>query len=408
MRRAKEKKTMTLRMLAGAALLALGVALAPARAADPIVIGDINTYSGQAAFTGPYRNGAHLALDEINAAGGVLGRPLALVSRDDNGKPEEAVRAAAELVESEKVVALSGTFLSNIGLAVSDFAKQNKILFLASEALSDALTWQRGNRYTFRVRSSTYMQSAMLVEQVAALPARRWAILAPNFEFGHSAVDTFKKLLAAKRPDVEWVAEQYPALGKLDAGPTVDALAAAKPDALFNATFGGDLVRFVRAADDRNFLRGLTVASVLTGQPDFLDPLKDEAPVGWIVTGYPWDQIDTSEHKKFLAAYQAAYHDYPRAGSLSGYTTIKALAAAITKAQSTDTEKLIVALEGLTVESPLGPIVFRAGDHQSTMGMYVGKIALKDDKGTMTDFFYADGAKYLPSEAEARRLRPAE
>jgi branched-chain amino acid transport system substrate-binding protein len=405
---AVREQSMAIKLVAAAAALLLTTMLAAAQAAEPIKIGDINTYSGQAAFTGPYRNGAHLALDEINRASGVLGRPLELVSRDDNGKPEDAVRAATVLVDSEKVVALSGTFLSNIGLAVSDVAKQNKILFLAAEALSDALTWQRGNRYTFRVRSSTYMQSAMLVEQVAKLPANRWSILAPNFEFGHSAADTFKTLLSERRPDIEWVAEQYPALGKIDAGPTIEALAAAKPDALFNATFGGDLVRFVREAGDRKFLAGLTVASVLTGQPDFLDPLKDEAPVGWIVTGYPWDQIATPEHKAFLAAYQAKYNDYPRAGSLSGYTTMQALAAAIAKAQSTDTEKLIAALEGLGVESPLGPIVFRAIDHQSTMGMYVGKIALKDGKGTMSDFFYADGGKYLPSDEEVRRRRPAQ
>src|SRR5262249_14391075 len=156
---------------------------------------------------------------------------------------------------------------SNIGLGVSDFAKQNKIPFLAAEALADALIWERGNRYTFRVRSGTYMQSAMLVEQVAKLPAKRWAILAPNFEFGHSAATAFKTLLSQRRPDIEWVGEQFPALGNLDAGSTVQALAAAKPEALFNATFGSDLVRFVRAANDRDFLKDLTVASVLTGQP---------------------------------------------------------------------------------------------------------------------------------------------
>jgi branched-chain amino acid transport system substrate-binding protein len=390
-----------------AVLLMLAAWRAPACGAEAIKIGDINTYSGQAAFTGPYRKGAHLALEEINGSGGVLGRPLALVSRDDNGKPEDAVRAASELVESENVAALTGTLLSNVGLAVSDFANQHKVLFLAAEALSDALTWQRGNRYTFRVRSSTYMQSAMLVEQVAKLPARRWAVLAPNFEFGHSAVDTFKRLLSQRRPDVEWVAEQYPALGKLDAGPTVEALAQAKPDALFNATFGTDLVRFVREANDRDFLKRLTVASVLTGQPDFLDPLKDEAPVGWIVTGYPWNHIDAPEHQRFLAAYEARFHDYPRAGSLSGYTTMKALATAIAKANSTDTDRMIAALEGLQVESPLGSITIRAIDHQSTMGMYVGRIALEDGKGTMRDFFYADGAKFLPGDEEVRRLRPA-
>jgi len=377
-------------------------------AADAVRVGDINSYSGQPNFTLPYRNGAQLAVEEINAKGGVLGRPFELLSRDDNGKPDEALRAANELVHNEKVAVLTGTFFSNVGLAVSDFAKQNKIVFVAPEALSDALTWQRGNRYTFRVRSSTYMQAAMLVEQAVKLPAKRWAIVAPNYEFGHSVADTFKTLLSEKRPDVQWVAEQYPTLGKIDAGAVVQVLSSANPEALFNATFGPDLVRFVRDANDRGFLKGKTVMSVLTGQPEFLDPLKDEAPVGWIVTGYPWSEIQTPEHKAFVAAYEKKFKDYPRAGSLSGYTTMKALAAAIAKAGSTDSEKLIAALADLKVDSPVGPIVFRAIDHQSTMGMYVGKIGLKGGKGTMVDWVYADGAKYLPSDAEVRKLRPAD
>jgi branched-chain amino acid transport system substrate-binding protein len=399
---------MTIMRTAAAIALATIAQLQPAAAADPIRVGDINSYSGQPNFTLPYRNGAQLAVEEINAAGGVLGRPFELLSRDDNGKPDEALRAANELVHNEKVAVLTGTFFSNVGLAVSDFAKQNKIVFVAPEALSDALTWQRGNRYTFRVRSSTYMQAAMLVEQAVKLKAKRWAIVAPNYEFGHSVADTFKKLLSERRPDVEWVAEQYPTLGKIDAGAVVQVLAAAKPEALFNATFGPDLVRFVRDANDRGFLKDKTVLSVLTGQPEFLDPLKDEAPVGWIVTGYPWSEIATPAHKTFVAAYEKKFKDYPRAGSLSGYTTMKALAAAIAKAGSTDSDKLIAALADLKVESPVGPIVFRAIDHQSTMGMYVGKIGLKGGKGTMVDWVYADGAKYLPSDAEVRKLRPAD
>jgi branched-chain amino acid transport system substrate-binding protein len=282
------------------------------------------------------------------------------------------------------------------------------VLFIAPEALSDALTWQRGNRYTFRVRSSTYMQAAMLAEQAAKLPAKRWAIVAPNYEFGHSVAESFKKLLKKRRPDVEFVAEQYPPLFKIDAGAVVQVLDAAKPEAVFNATFGPDLVRFVREGNDRDFFKGRTVASVMTGQPEFLDALKDEAPVGWIVTGYPWEKIHTPEHTAFLDAYQKQFHDHPRAGSLSGYTTMKVLAAAIAKAGSIDTEKMVDALKDLKVSSPVGPIVVRAIDHQSTMGMYVGRITLENGKGTMKDFFYADGANYLPSDEEVRRLRPAD
>ena len=110
--------------LAAVGLFASVLAAPPVKADDgPIKIGEINSYTAIAAFTVPYRNGWTLAVEEINAAGGVLGRKLEVVSRDDGAKPEDAVRAAGELVSNEKVALLAGTFLSNIGLAVADYAK---------------------------------------------------------------------------------------------------------------------------------------------------------------------------------------------------------------------------------------------------------------------------------------------
>ena len=147
-----------------------------------IKIGEINSYSLLPAFTEPYRKGWQLALDEINAAGGINGKKLVVISKDDAGKPADAQTAANELVSNENVAMLAGTFLSNIGLAVSDFAKQKKVFFLAAEPLTDAITWSKGNRYTFRLRPSNYMQAAMLVEEAAKLPAKRWATIAPNYE----------------------------------------------------------------------------------------------------------------------------------------------------------------------------------------------------------------------------------
>lgn len=392
----------------GGLALAAGLLGAPfAAAQEPIKIGEINSYSAIAGFTHPYRNGWMLAVEEINAAGGVMGRKLVVASRDDGGKPENAVRAASELVGDEKVALLAGTFLSNVGLAVADFATQNKVLFVAAEPLTDAIVWEKGSHYVFRLRPSTYMQAAMLAEDAAKLPAKRWATIAPNYEYGTSFVANFKKLLSAKRPDVQWVGAQYPALGKLDAGATVDALINLKPDAIFNAEFGGDLVKFVREGTTRGLFKGRAVVSALSGEPEYLDPLKDEAPTGWIVTGYPWYAIDTPAHKKFLAAYEKRFNDYPRLGSVVGYSTFKAIAAALEKAKSTDTEKMIAAMENLPVDTPFGRIVFRAIDHQSTMGAYVGKTAVKDGKGVMVDFHYDDGANYLPSDAEVAKLRAA-
>ena len=251
---------------------------------------------------------------------------------------------------------------------MSDFANQKKVFFLAAEPLTDAITWAKGNRYTFRLRPSNYMQAAMLVEEAAKLPAKRWATIAPNYEYGQSAVAVFKKLMSEKRPDIQWVDEQWPPQGKIDAGPVVQAVAAANPEAILNVTFGADLVKLVREGNTRGLFKDRAVVSFLTGEPEYLDPLKEETPAGWIVTGYPWYSIKTPEHDAFLKAYQGKYNDYPRLGSIVGYQTIKAAAAILAKANSTDPEKLIAATEGLSMPSPFGEITFRKIDHQSTLG----------------------------------------
>src|ERR1700752_319414 len=124
---------------------ALSLAVALPAAAQTIKLGELNSYKTFPAFLEPYKKGMELALEEVNRAGGVLGRPLELVVRDDNGNPGDAVRVAEELVAREKVDLLMGTFPSAVGLAVADFAKQRKVLFIASEPLTDKIVWENGN-----------------------------------------------------------------------------------------------------------------------------------------------------------------------------------------------------------------------------------------------------------------------
>ncbi|HLL12165.1 MAG TPA: ABC transporter substrate-binding protein [Rubrivivax sp.] len=391
----------------GLAALAFAVT-AGAQAQGTIKIGEVNSYKAQPAFLEPYKKGMELAVEEINKSGGVLGKKLELIIRDDNANPGDAVRAAEELISREGVQVLSGSFLSNIGLALTDFAKQKKIFFLAGEPLTDKIVWQNDNRYTFRLRPSTYMQVAMLVPEAAKLKKKRWAIVYPNYEYGQTSVATFKTLMKAAQPDVEFVNEQAAPLGRVDAGAVVQALSDAKPDAIFNVLFGADLSKFVREGNTRGLFQGREVVSVLTGEPEYLDPLRDEAPNGWIVTGYPWYGIQTPEHKAFFVAYFAKFRDNPRLGSVVGYTMIKSIAEGIKKAKSTDTEKLITAFRGLSHMSPFGTITYRADDHQSTMGAYVGKTKNEGGKGIMVDYVYLDGGKFLPPPAEVKKLRPAE
>ena len=267
----------------------------PAFAQGTIKIGELNSYKSQPAFLDPYKKGWELAVEEINAKGGVLGRKIEVISRDDGANPGDAVRVANELVTREGVNIIAGTFLSHIGLAVTEFAGKEKVFFLAAEPLTDKITWQNGNRYTFRLRPSTYMQVAMLMPHAVAAKKKRWALIYPNFEYGQSAAAAFKEMLKKAQPDVEFVTEQAPPLGRVEAGTVVQAIDDAKPDAIFNVLFGPDLAKLVREGTTRGSFKDRTVVSLLSGEPEYLDPLKDEAPVGWIVTGYPWDEINTPE-----------------------------------------------------------------------------------------------------------------
>jgi branched-chain amino acid transport system substrate-binding protein len=396
--------TSTIRWLALGAALALGAPAAQAQQ-PPIKLGELNSYAQWAAFTVPYRNGWQMALEEINAKGGVLGRKIEIVSRDDGATTGSATRVADELVSREGVSLLFGSFLSNVGVAMADFANQKKIVYIAAEPLTDAVTMAQGNRYTFRVRPNNFMQVGMLVDQAKASGAKRWAIVAPNYEYGQSAAAVFKRLIQERVPGAQIVAEQYPALGKIEAGATASAIEQAKPDGIFNVLFGPDLTQFVREGNTRGLFEGATVLSLLTGEPEWLLPLKDEVPEGWTVTGYSWDEIKDPKHKAFIDAYRAKYNDTPRLGSLLGYMVVTMIRDAIERAGSTETEAIIKALEDAKFDTVIGPVTMRGIDNQSTMGAWVGKLVLKGAAGGMSDWTYKDGASFMPTEAEVKAIR---
>ncbi len=396
--------------LAGAVALSFTGLAALAQSGEPIKVGEINHYKRMAAFAEPYKKGIELALEQINADGGVLERPLEFVFRDDQGEPGEAIKIAEELMTSEGTVMLTGSILSNVGLAISSVAAEKQWVYLAAEPLADAVTWAQGNPWTFRLRASTYMQAAMLAEQAAKSDAVKYATIAPNYAYGKDAVAAFKEVLTKLKPEVEFVGEQWPALFKIDAGAEVQALERAKPDAIYNVTFGPDLAKFVREGTTRGLFDGRTVYGLLSGEPEYIEPLGEEAPEGWIVTGYPWYDFTEEDgaNKTFVDQYQERWGETPKLGSLVGYMTAQSVAAAIQKAGSTEGDAIRQAFEGLTVETPVDTITYREIDNQATMGAFVGTTTLKDGAGVMTDWTYLNGADYLPTDEEVKKLRPSE
>jgi len=211
------------------------------------------------------------------------------------------------------------------------------------------------------------------------------------------------------KPDVQLVGEHWPTLAKLEPGGYVTALLSQRPDALYVSLFGSDWLAFAREAGTRGVFQKTFTVGILLGEPEYLDPLKLEAPEGMLVTGYPWYSIPAPAHRAFVDRFTRWTGRHPVAGALVGYVTFQSIFEAVRKAQSTDTEKLVAALESLTVETPIGPITYRPFDHQSTMGAWVGTTRLDPTRGVavMGQWEYVSGEKVLPSEVDVRRMREA-
>ena len=337
-----------------------------------------------------------------------MGASWTSCSATTRASPPRRSKQAQDLVESDKVALIAGTFLSNVGLAVSDWAKQNKVMFVAAEPLTEALTWAKGHEHVVRLRPNTYEQGRMLAERAGKLKYVRWATIGPNYEYGKRAWETFRDRLKELKPDVQVVGEHWPTLGKIEPGPLVTAILSQNPEALYVSLFGSDWLAFVREAQKRGLFQKTFTVGILLGEPEYIDPLKLEAPEGMLVTGYPWYDIAAPAHKDWVARYTKRTDKTPVLGSLIGYVTYVAIADAIRKAGSTETDKLVAAFRNLKVETPIGPITFRASDGQSTMGAWVGTTRLdaKRGVGVMVNHEYVPGEKVLPSDDEVKRLRP--
>ena len=368
----------------------------------PIKIGEINSYTKNPLYTTPYQKGWELAVREVNQNGGLLGRQVEVLVRDDDGKPPEAIKKAHELMARDEVDLLTGCFYSNICLALGNFAEQNKKFVMRwYNSYPDETT--RESAYAFATMAG-WTPARALANHVSDLGIQKWSSVAFNYAYGQLLVQAFKAQMAENTPSVEFVSEYWPALNKLDAGATVGALLRDNPEGIFNGTFGGNFSAFVREGKKRGLDDGRVIVSNETGIPEYLRVLGSETPEGWIMTGYPRKSINTSEHQRFVGAYQALHNDeLPDWMSLIGYVTYNFMFEAVKKAGTTKNEAVIQAMRGLEIETPLGPVTMRARDHLATLGMHVGKTAIVDGEARLVDWTFYDGADLLINE---RKVKP--
>lgn len=381
---------------------------AAAKADRPIKVGIVDTYSGPpAVFGNDALNGFKLALNEINKEG-VLGTKIEFTQRDDKYQPDTALSMAKELILQEKVDVLVGQVNSAGALAISAFAKEQKVPFIVWIAKSEKITGEKGHRYVFSTSENTAMAGKAGAQALAKKPYVKYWIAGEDYEYGHAIADAAWNNLKALKPDVTKVNETWWKTGEPDLAPYLTQIMAAKPDAIIFATGGGGMTNVLKTAKAIGLSEKIPIWIHTAIDHSVLKPLGADAPEGVMGTmDYLFYYPDTPANQKFVKAFQDAYGTPPGFPAFHAYTTAKMIAAAFTKAGALDKEKFIDALEGLKVDTPVGEVEMRACDHQAVLPMFMGvtKKTPQYDFVTATDIVAVAGKDVMPSCDEIKKVR---
>jgi len=391
--------------------LVLGFALTTgsAHAGDTLKVGIVDCYSGPpATYTNDVRDAFQMVVDEANAKGGLHGQKIEVVTRDSKFKVDLGLSAAKELVMREEVDILMGTINSALALAISNLAEQEKIPFFATFSKSEKISGAQGHRYVFQITENTAMVGKAAAEGLAKKPYKRYWIAGDDYEYGHSVADGVWKHLKQIKPDVELLGQSWWKVGEPDFTPYITSILSAKPDAVIVATGGRDCVPFLKAAKATGFNDKVPFYMHTATELSTLLPLGLDAPEGVLGTSnYFWYYPKTAANEQFVERFKKAYGREPKVGALYGYVTGRLLIAAYTKAGKIDTEAMIDAIEGLSVDSPVGSVTLRAFDHQALLPMYMGVTAKQDGFPYLvaSDIVTISPEDAAPPEAEVRAAR---
>lgn len=353
------------------------VSFAMAASKKPIKIGLLYGVTGFAAvYNKPAIQGHEIAAAEIQEMGGMLGRPIRYILKDTRTKPDVGARMAKELILKDKVDFLLGTLSSAVGLSVSQVAKEHKILYLATIPKSDRITEDYGHRYVFRVSATTTVEGRSMAELEKDTPSMTYYTISPDYEYGRMVAGAFVEHLKKVKPQAKVIGQAWPKLGEMEYTPYITTILAKKPDCVANWFYGGQAIALIKQAKPYGFFekfRFITGAEVVS--TEMAAPLGKDMPEG--IWGNAYDLFywpDTPEHNRWIQAYKDKTGEAWVPGwAIQGYMGTYFLYEAIKKAGTIETEKVIDALEGLTIQTPVGPMKIREFDHQNLRGQVYGR-----------------------------------
>lgn len=376
------------KLMSGVAIAALVGTTALAQ--DAVRIGVVTPISGTYAGIGQQvKWGLDMAAKEINATGGIMGRPIELLYEDSEAKPSVAVQKAEKLYTSENVDFLTGTVNSGATLAVGQVAERAGKLLATTVSFSDAITGSKCSPNVFRVNARAGQQSAALAAWVKQeMPGAKVFYLGPDYEMGRSTVAAFKS--KAEEVGASSTGEVYAPLDAKDYSQYFGRIRAARPEVLYTSVAGNDTVRLFTQMQDFGLREGLTIlgaSGTVTSQN--IDAIGDAAE--GFITGVGYSAlIDTPENQAFVARFNSENGANPDLYGADSYGILFAYKAAVEKAGGTGTDQVRDALAGLSWETPQGVKTIRAGDHQTVQPMYM--VQVKDGQFTISDSIAGEDA----------------
>ncbi|MFN2466189.1 MAG: ABC transporter substrate-binding protein [Candidatus Dormibacteria bacterium] len=361
-----------------------------------------------ASFGQANQNAIKLGVEQVNSSGGLNGKTINLAVKDDGTKADTGTELVRSEILNDKVVALFGGVSSSVALAEQSLAGKYKVPFLVHTSNTDKLTVEKFNDYTFSLGPNTGMEGRANAIAAAKLPYSKYYLIGPDYEFGHSQIGAFKAKLKELKPDVQFVGEDYPKLGATDFGTYIGKIGAAKPEIVYSAEFGGDLVTFL--SQGKGTITGGSSKLMGLFDVDTLRILAATAPTGAYAYGRaPYFAIKGDRMDKFVKAYQDRYNVAPSDWAVMAYDAFELWVQGVKKAGDFDGTKVSHALSGVTFDSVRGTLTVRALDHQVDCPEYEGTLANDAKAGfeTITDATPVPGKDILLTEDKVKAARTA-
>ncbi len=366
----------------------------------PIRIGMHDPLTGTYAAEGDSEvRGAKLALAEVNAAGGILGRQVELIVEDDNANAGLAAQKAHKLLEKDQCDMLMGAVSSATALSVNQVAHQKGTVYMVTGGHTDPVTGSQCHWTTFRICTTTYMLANGLAGTLYKKFGGKWYFITPDYAYGHTLQEAYAKILKSMGGTV--LGNSLSPLGTTDFSSYLIKAQSTNPQVLVLLVDGQDLLNCMKQAVQFGLQRKMPIGGGLS-ELEVLRALPPEARLGWWTLEWYWNQPGTPHVKEWVDRYRKAYPDgsYPSARTWFGYAGLHALALGAARAKSIEPVKFAKGLEGLELppQVKLQPnkVYFRPGDHQLMSSEFPGEIIAK---GKYPDLFKV--AEIVPGDKAA-------